>query len=143
MIPPVENDLTFGRRDFLRMAVATSSCAIPILAAAFNDTCVASTPRNATHFVFDRRVGVPSKIDFYRKLSPSRSHSFTGDITPIWVNVLEPLWHQGRVATAGLTRHTEFYLLRTLALEHGYSVSDKDEYPDHVFWILSPEQMLS
>jgi hypothetical protein len=115
MTSPVDRCVPLGRRNFLRAAVATAGI-IAQSGYAFGDDSMARINVVRPHFVFDRRVSVPLNLDLDRKLSSTLTHSFTGDITSIWLDILEPLWIEGQAATAGLTRHTEFFLLRTLAI---------------------------
>jgi len=70
-------------------------------------------------------------------------HCISGDITELWYNDLHKLWQEKTILTAGLTRESEFFLLKTLARDYDYDV--KYERPSHNFqlvsWLLGPADL--
>ena len=90
------------------------------------------------HFVYESnasRYGLVERptLDEFEKI-----HLIEGDITWVWYNELYPLWQEGATSTAGLTRETEFFLLKTLARDHGYRVVHEKRI-DHTalcYWLL-------
>lgn len=120
------------RRDFLsaQLTLATATV-LPF-------TANAAQAGKKVFLLYDRRINAPL---LWRQLKASFEHStaaeYDGDITALWQVSLKPLWAQQQQTTIGLTRHTEFFLLRTLAREQGYSVLSSEAAADHVMWQLA------
>ncbi len=94
----------------------------------------------ALHVVCDVRVAEFNPRRLRQQIGDARFYTFDGDVTRLWLDVLSDIWREGRAATAGFTRHTEFFLLSTLAREHGYRIAARDEQAQQVSWLLLPEK---
>lgn len=92
-----------------------------------------------THFVRDPRLVVDDAPAWITRLKPEFQHTFERDVTTLWRTVLNAVWRDGRAATAGFTRYAEFFVLSTLAREHGYRVAATDEHAQHFSWLLLPD----
>jgi hypothetical protein len=93
-------------------------------------------PGVITHFVHDSRLRSSQVTDWVARLQPTHHHMFDRDVTDLWRNVLHEAWRDAHAATAGFTRHAEFFVLSTLARDHGYRVAAIDEQADHLSWLL-------
>lgn len=93
-------------------------------------------PGIATHFVHDSRLATVTAIDWVARIRPTQRHAFNGDVTGLWRDVLRAIWRDTHAPTAGVTRHAEFFVLATLARDHGYRVAASDEQAQHVCWLL-------
>ncbi len=125
------------RREFLRSAAAPVVAFAPIKFTAY----LASSAPLSTHALYDTRLGVLVQKWITTPDIADRCclHAFDGDVTSVWRHALEQLWSVSTIATLGLTRHAEFFVLSTLAKVHGYRVAGVANHPDHVFWLLLPE----
>jgi len=92
----------------------------------------------AVHFVYETRL--IDLIDASGTVFPhaSRFHAITADVTPVWYNHLDRLWRQRYIRTAGLTFDAEFFVLKTLASDHGYRVTREQHDGEKVRWLLEP-----
>lgn len=88
-----------------------------------------------THFVQDSRLAADDVSDWIVRLQPTHHHLFERDVTALWRKVLNEAWRDSH-ATAGVTRHAEFFVLSTLARDHGYRVAALDEQVRYVSWLL-------
>ena len=120
-----------NRREFFR-STALPLAALPSLGLA---TAGGAVP---FHAVYDVRIGkLAARWRQARKLVGARRvHAFDGDVTALWRDTLEPLWSTEMIATEGLTRYAEFFILSTLAKDHGYAIASTIRHPDHVLWLL-------
>ena len=127
-----------NRRKFSASLAAFSLGAAPLFSLA-----MPSQPMNVptpfeTHAVYDARLGALT-IDVKRYLQQAQQlHTYHGDVAPIWYNTLDQLWAEKSIRLFGITRHSEFFILQTLASERGYIVSHLDEYKDHAIWLMQP-----
>ena len=91
-----------------------------------------------SHAVYDSRLAFQS-IEIDRQFGAvNQLHTYQGDVTSVWYQLLDPLWGEGKIVTAGITRHTEFFLLRTMAGEYGHIVSHLDEFDEYACWLIEP-----
>lgn len=99
---------------------------------------VAAAPAEgrALHLVSDARLAALDSLRVSAWTGPLYRHTFDGDVSRLWLEVLRGVWRDGHCATAGFTRHTEFFLLSTLAAEHGYRVAATDEGVQYLSWLL-------
>jgi len=119
-----------NRREFARsLTVIACAGAGPALAGF-------AAPATVTHFVHDHRIESKYVAAWVARLEPAYRHRFDGDVTALWRNVLNRVWRESHAATAGLTRHAEFFVLSTLARDQGYRVAMVDEQAEHVSWLL-------
>lgn len=89
-----------------------------------------------THFVQDSRLGSDQIVDWVARLKPTHHHTFDHDVTAVWRNLLLDAWRDSHVATAGFTRYAEFFVLSTLARDHGYRVAALHEQAQQFSWLL-------
>lgn len=68
-------------------------------------------------------------------------HLIDGDVTAVWYEKLHPLWSKQAILTAGLTRESEFFVIKTLARDYDYIVVKEMmvEEPHLVSWLLAPK----
>jgi len=127
-----------NRRKFSASLAAFSLGAAPLFSLA-----MPSQPMNAptpfeTHAVYDARLSALT-IDVKRYLQQAQQlHTYHGDVAPIWYNTLDQLWAEKSIQLLGITRHSEFFILQTLASECDYIVSHLDKYQDHAIWLMQP-----
>ena len=127
-----------NRRKFSASLAAFSLGAAPLFSLA-----MPSQPMNAqtpfeTHAVYDARLSALT-IDVKKRLQQAQQlHTYHGDVSPIWHNTLDQLWAEKSIRLFGITRHSEFFILQTLASERDYIVSHLDEYRDHAIWLMQP-----
>lgn len=71
--------------------------------------------------------------------------AIAGDVTRVWYEDLHYLWKEKAVATAGLTRESEFFVLRTLARDYGYKAvyQQRQRASRLLLWRLMPAEGLS
>lgn len=129
------------RRDFNKMALFTAASLVvgkPGASACANEGRPGEIER---YFIYERSAGR------YGLLPPpfakcSNVVVIAGDVTRVWYEELHYLWQQEGVATAGLTRESEFFVLRTLARDYGYRVTYQEPcIPSRlVLWELIPEK---
>ena len=70
----------------------------------------------------------------------SKLHVIKSDVSATWFHELHPLWSSKSIFTAGLTRESEFFILKTLARDYGYVVDYEHQVGDTclVSWLLVP-----
>jgi len=90
------------------------------------------------HVAIDTRLDGNAATMAQEHFAGAVLHTFDGDVTSLWFNTLDRLWSNRAIATAGFTRHSEFFLLRTLARDHGYRIASSTSAADHVSWLLMP-----
>lgn len=123
------------RREFIQL-MSASAASIPGLSAMASALPASLLP---VHLVHDSAVTVGQaeleiitvKIDTY--------HLILADVTSLWSERLEPLWRDHRIITAGVTRHAEYFVLRTLAREHQYTIVNERDFGGHIAWMMAPE----
>jgi len=119
-----------NRREFARsLTVIAGLGAAPAIAGL-------AAPGVVTHFVQDSRLGTDRIADWVARLQPTQHHTFDHDVTAVWRNVLNDAWRDSHAATAGFTRYAEFFVLSTLARDHGYRVAAMSEQSQHYSWLL-------
>ncbi len=140
-----------NRREFSKKLTALAGAAYPLLSAAHpviqgapTFSSLSQSIKDAagrglrSHAVYDARLAFQSVALRQQLGTVDELHTYHGDVTSIWYQLLDPLWAQGKIVTGGITRHSEFFLLRTLACERDHHVSYVDEYKEHVIWLIEP-----
>lgn len=123
-----------NRRQFARSLAAISGTGL--LGATVNAMAQES---GAVHVVCDTRVTEFNALRLSARIGPAYYHTFDGDVTWLWLDVLRSVWRDSHAATAGFTRHAEFFVLSTLAREYRYSVAATDEKEQYLSWLLLPD----
>jgi len=88
------------------------------------------------HFVQDTRIAVCNAPGLATRIEATHYHPFDGDVSRLWREALHEVWRDSHAATAGFTRYAEFFVLSTLARDHGYSVAATDEHAQYLAWLL-------
>jgi hypothetical protein len=95
------------------------------------------------HFIYEKKA-----IDYGLKVKPSfidfeKIHYIEGDVTRVWYDELHFLWQKKSILTAGLTRESEFFILRTLARDYGYNVVHEEQLENSqlISWLLAPQKL--
>ena len=94
------------------------------------------------HFIYEKNsvdyglIETPVFNDF------EKIHYIEGDITRVWYEELHFFWKNKTILTAGLTRESEFFVLKTLARDYGYQISHEMQLSDSqlVSWLLVPAE---
>ncbi len=128
------------RRELNTMLVAAALAPAPLaraLAASAEQPGLAGKP---VHFIFE---SMSPGLGFHTAVAEDAFDSFhviKGDVSTTWFNELHPLWSRKSILTAGLTRESEFFILKTLAREYGYVVDYEQQFEDTclVSWSLVP-----
>ena len=123
------------RREFTQLLTATSL--LPYSVNVFSSllTDKDALIQNPVHFIYEKKArsyGLKEQVSF---ADFEKVHCISGDITELWYNDLHKLWQEKTILTAGLTRESEFFLLKTLARDYDYDV--KYERPSHNFQLVS------
>ncbi len=119
-----------NRRQFAESLAAVTCVGVAPAFAGIADTGISA------HFVRDSRLATGTAIDWVARIRPTRHHTFDGDVTGLWRDVLQEIWRDTHAPTAGVTRYAEFFVLATLARDHGYRVAATDEQEQHLSWLL-------
>jgi hypothetical protein len=90
------------------------------------------------HVALDTRLDGNAAAIAVERFAGAVVYRFDGDVTSLWFNTLERLWSSRAIATAGFTRHSEFFVLHTLARDHGYHVANSTGGADYTSWLLVP-----
>lgn len=128
------------RRDFNKLVVAASL--LPLSGYA-RSMIVTSSNKNSVkpvHFIYENSYaelgsGKPPAFSDFEKV-----HVIDGDVTKVWYNELHYLWQKKSILTAGLTRDSGFFILKTMARDYGYAVSHQEQAENTHFisWLLVP-----
>lgn len=123
------------RREFIQL-ISASAVSIPAMKAMAGVLPESSLP---VHLVHDTAVQAGRaelelfavKVDAY--------HPISGDVTGLWSERLDLLWRKHSIVTVGVTRHAEYFVLRTLARDHRYCMISERNFGDHVAWMIAPQ----
>ena len=105
-----------NRRQFIHR-LSLSVLAIPGMNAMAGVTSRDSLP---VHFIYDTGVGAGRTEVEQLGVRVNTFHPISGDVTALWRDQLEDLWREQSILTAGVTHHAEYFVLKTLARDHGY-----------------------
>jgi hypothetical protein len=119
-----------NRRQFAQSLAALGGAGVGCAVAAMPDA------NRAVHFVQDTRIAAFNTLDLAIRIRPTHYHTFDGDVSRLWRDVLREAWRDAQAATAGFTRYAEFFVLSTLARDFGYSVAATDEQAQYLSWLL-------
>ena len=128
------------RRDFNKLVVAASLLPLPGYARSAILASSNEISANPVHFIYEKSYaelgsGKPPAFDDFEKV-----HVIDGDVTKVWYNELHYHWQKKSILTAGLTRDSGFFILKTLARDYGYTVSHQvqAENTQFISWLLAP-----
>ncbi len=131
------------RRGFNKLVVASSLLPFPVSTLAKLSANKKLSSKDV-HFVYENRA-----LDYGLKETPvfegfDKVHYIDGDATRVWYAELHFLWKSKSIVTAGLTRESEFFILKTLARDYGYSADNEShsENSSLVSWLLVPDKNL-
>ena len=62
---------------------------------------------------------------------------FDGEFSFQWYESIVDICRQQRADILGVTRHSEFFIIDTLSTTFGYSIVDRQPFPDHAVWMIS------
>jgi len=128
------------RRDFTKLVVAASLLPPSGYARSAILTSGNKNPVKPVHFIYEKSYAAPASgtlpaFDDFEKV-----HVIDGDVTKVWYNELHYLWQKKSILTAGLTRDSGFFVLKTLARDYDYTVSHQvqAENTQFISWLLVP-----
>lgn len=129
------------RRNFLKglslLGVgATSLNMLQLNTALGNNSTVAPI-----HFVYDKRYCNPRNMNSAFLSSIETSFPIEGNVTEVWFNGLYYHWQKRTQTTVGLTDHSDFFILKTLARDQGYRVLYEERTGDIISWALVPHTL--
>lgn len=124
-----------NRRQFIQLLSASAASVTTM------STTAAEGPGSSlpVHLVHDTAVEIGrSEIrQFLGKVD--RFHRISGDVTSLWTDQLDGLWKKQGIITVGVTRHAEYFVLRTLARDHGYTIIKEHSSDDFIIWTIAPD----
>ncbi len=132
--------IMISRRNVNKLLVASSLLPAPLAQLfAATDVRVASI-KKPVHLVFESRA---SDYGWQEELPADvfeAVYFINGDVTRVWYDELHPLWLQKTTLTAGLTRESEFFVMKTLAKDYDYMVVKEMPVGELqlVSWLLAP-----
>lgn len=128
------------RREINKLLAA--STLLPLSASLWSSDSdnLGKSPQGPVHFIYEKNAVhyglkvVPSFNDF------EKIHYIEGDVTRVWYGELHFLWPKKNILTAGLTRESEFFILKTLARDYGYTVVHEAQHDNSqlISWLLAP-----
>jgi hypothetical protein len=131
------------RREFNKLVVASTLLPFPVSSPA---KILANYKQSsqAVHFIFENRAvdyGLKETLAFEEF---DKVHYIDGDATRIWYDKLHFLWKSKSIVTAGLTRESEFFILKTLARDYAYKIANEKQLENTslVSWLLVPDTNL-
>lgn len=130
----------FTRREINKL-LATSALLPAPLAQLLAETNEQIAPhRKPLHLVYESRAADYGWRDTLPGKVFDTIHYIDGDVTRTWFEELHPLWSEQAILTAGLTRESEFFVMKTLARDYDYVVVKEIvvEKPHLVSWLLAP-----
>lgn len=97
------------------------------------------------HFIYEKNSVDYGFIETPAFNDVEKIHYIEGDITRVWYEELHFFWKNKTILTAGLTRESEFFVLKTLARDYGYRVKHETQQADIplVLWLLAPVEFSS
>ena len=111
----------WDRRGFL---TAVSAATVALAAG----TATAAPMSAAGMIVADRRIAESAAFATEAARSGGRVAWISGDITEVWYDELDPLWHREKTIVAGLTAYGVFFCLERLAMDRGLRVAFRGEH---------------
>ena len=121
----------------LATATLAPASLVRALAATTEQSRLAEKP---LHFIYESNSPALGFSGDLPKADFNRLHVIKGDISATWFHELHPLWREKGIFTAGLTRESEFFILKTLARDYGYTVTQEYPLGDTclVYWSIMP-----
>ena len=123
------------RRNLLKWSAVTPAI-IPDL-----QSQIRSLPSGVDALVLDSRFSQPGLADRFDQ----RVHLFSGDVTALWFDVLDPRWRKPGFMLGGITGQDALFVLERLAWDRGRRVTARRELPAMgadgrpvVNWIIAP-----
>ncbi|MCB1661892.1 MAG: hypothetical protein KDI20_04775 [Pseudomonadales bacterium] len=91
------------------------------------------------YFIYERGA-IKGDIEQLLAENFHKIYAIKGDVTRVWYDDLYFRWKDGEIATLGLTRESEFFVLQTLARDYGYKTEYRELQPElnMLFWSLVP-----
>jgi hypothetical protein len=127
------------RRGFTKLVVASTLLPFPVSSLA-KLSVNNNFKRSPVHFVYETRAGEYGLKENLVFEEFDKMHYISGDATRVWYEELHFLWKTKSIVTAGLTRESEFFILKTLARDYGYR-PEHENYSENsrlVSWLLVP-----
>ena len=128
------------RREMNGLLAAATLVPMPLVQALSAVNHQSTLDKKPLHFIYEARASAYGYRGKLAKDSFDKLHVINGDVTSTWYHELHPLWRESKVFTAGLTRESEFFVLKTLARDYGYRVEFESEPGNShlVSWLLIP-----
>jgi hypothetical protein len=124
-----------SRRNLLKWS-AVAPAIIPDLRAQ-----IRTLPSGVDAMVLDSRFTQPGLAERFDR----RVHLFSGDVTDLWFEVLDPRWRRPGFVLGGITGEDALFVLERLAWDRGRRVTARRELPAQgpggrpvVNWIIAP-----
>jgi len=102
---------------------------------------IRTLPAGVDALVLDSRFSQPDLADRFDR----RVHLFSGDVTTLWFDVLDPRWRRPGFVLGGITGQDALFVLERLAWDRGRRVTARREVPTMgpdgrpaVNWIIAP-----
>ncbi len=115
----------WDRRDFM-MAAGAAMGGLTLATGAAQAAPVPARPSGM--IVADTRFAASRAFAAEAARSGQRIAWIGGDITSLWYDELDFLWHREKIALSGLTAYGAFFCLERLALDRGLRVVFKGEH---------------
>jgi len=131
------------RRQFINRASASAVVLGAVNTNGFVFPVEAASRSYPYQFIYDKRVRPHNKLIADLSAEAQAVYVFDGDLTPIWREKLAPAWAARRIATKGVTRHAEFFVLATLAREQSHVVLSQIKSREWVSWEFLPVEHIS
>lgn len=127
-----------SRRRFGASLGALSLSASPLYSFALQTQPTDTSASLETHAIYDARLNALTSTTKRQLQRANQIHTYRDDIAPIWYNALAQLWTDKNIQMFGITRHSEFFILKTLAQERRHVFTHAAEYQDHAVWLIRP-----
>ena len=128
-----------SRRTLIKSGLASGAAAGWVLPATVQGKGTGSQGIDA--MLLDRRY-VPG--DMAEMFGP-RVHAFSGDVTAVWFETLDPLWRRPGFVLGGITGQDSLFVLERLAWDRGRRVVERRELDARgtddravVRWVIAP-----
>lgn len=94
------------------------------------------------HFIYEKNA---ASYGFSKSIEPEnfeKVHYINGDISPVWYGELLSHFENSSILTAGLTRESESFVIKTLARDYAYEMVHEQAVDNTalVSWLLVPHE---
>ena len=93
--------------------------------------------REPRYLIYDTKFKLAAKNLANSLATAPILRQFDGGFSFHWYECILDICRHQRADILGVTRHSEFFIIDTLSAAFGYSVVDRQSFPDHAVWIIS------